>query len=117
MEEGREIKLYLDEDVRPLLAKIMRYRGYDVVSAVEKNFTGLTDEEQIFQAIREQRAILSHNIKDFVKLHHKYWKEHFEILLSEQVPLRILLRRVLRCMSQNQADGFKGKLIWLSSFE
>ena len=51
-----EIKLYLDEDVRPLLAEIMRTRGYDVISCVEKRALGLTDEEQLKTAIKAKRA-------------------------------------------------------------
>ena len=39
-------KLYLDEDVRPLLAEILSTRGYDVISAVQKRKQGLLDHQR-----------------------------------------------------------------------
>lgn len=35
MTEKDPVKLYIDEDVRPLLAEVLRQRGYDAISAVE----------------------------------------------------------------------------------
>jgi len=64
-----KVKIYLDEDVRPLLAEVLRSKGYDAVSCVERGFFGLSDKEQLNIAIKERRAILTHNIKDFVQLH------------------------------------------------
>ncbi len=69
MEGQSQIKIYLDEDVRLLLAKVLRERGYDVISCVEEGLIGLSDEQQLLQAISKERAILSHNIRDFVHLH------------------------------------------------
>ncbi len=68
----KSIKLYLDEDVRPLLAEILRSRGYDAVGCVEKGQTGATDKQQMLVAIKEERAILTHNIRGFIKLHSKF---------------------------------------------
>jgi len=115
--EEKDIRLYLDEDVRPMLAEILRMRGYDAVSCIEMGRTGATDEEQMIAAIREKRAILTHNIRDFVKLHTKFEKEHFGIVLSDQVPIKILLRRVLRLLSTMSQEDIKGCMIWLSDFD
>jgi predicted nuclease of predicted toxin-antitoxin system len=39
------IRIYLDEDVRPLLATILRERGYDAVSAVELGRLSIPDAD------------------------------------------------------------------------
>ena len=39
----RQIKLYLDEDVNPLLAKDLRQRGYDALATAEAGNIGLND--------------------------------------------------------------------------
>jgi predicted nuclease of predicted toxin-antitoxin system len=113
----KSIKLYLDEDVRPLLARLLRERGYDAVSAIERKHIGITDEEQILHAINEQRVLLTHNIRHFVKLHKMYQDKHFGILLSGQIPFKLLVRRTLNFMNQQSIEGAKGQIIWLSSFE
>lgn len=53
-------KLYLDEDVRPLLAEILSARGYDVVSAAQKRKHGLSDRQQLELAVREERTFATH---------------------------------------------------------
>jgi predicted nuclease of predicted toxin-antitoxin system len=111
------IRLYLDEDVRPTLAEILRMRGYDAVSCIELGKIGATDKEQMLTAIREERAILTHNIRDFVKLHQNFKKEHFGIILSDQLPVRTLVRRVLRLLSTMSQEDIKGCLIWLGDFD
>lgn len=39
------IRIYLDEDVRPLLATVLRERGYDAVSAVEHGRLSIPDAD------------------------------------------------------------------------
>jgi len=41
------INLYLDEDVDPLLARVLRERGYDCMSTQEAQNRGITDAEQL----------------------------------------------------------------------
>ena len=77
-----KVRVYLDKDVIPLLAKVLKNRGYDVFSCIERKKFGLTDEEQLNIATRDKRAIMTHNIKDFVKLHKKLNGEHSGIILS-----------------------------------
>jgi len=33
-----KVKIYLDEDIRPLLAEVLRSKGYDAVSCVKRGF-------------------------------------------------------------------------------
>lgn len=55
------ISLLLDEDVRPLIAEILRERGYDVIHVFEFDRGGRSDSEQLGFAVTEKRAILTHN--------------------------------------------------------
>jgi predicted nuclease of predicted toxin-antitoxin system len=111
------IRLLLDEDVRPILGEILRNRGYDVVHVLELERTGKTDAEQLEYAISQQRAILTHNIRDFIILDRQYrqtGKGHFGILLSDQVSMRDLLRRSLRFLGRRAAEDVKNNIFWLN---
>jgi predicted nuclease of predicted toxin-antitoxin system len=117
MAEKSQIRVYLDEDVRPLLAQVLRERGYDVISCIELKLVGLSDENQLTMAIQMERAILTHNIKDFVQLHKKHYKNHCGIILSDHVEFKVLLKRMLRFLSQSTPDSIRGQLVWLSSYD
>src|SRR5262249_34429357 len=112
-----KIALLLDEDVRPLLGEILRQRGYDVLHVLEAGRSGKSDAEQLAHAVEQQRAILTHNIRHFRLLNHRYHEEgrrHFGILVSAQVPLRELLRRTLRFLARHTADDVKNNIHWLN---
>lgn len=53
------IKLYLDEDVDPLLAEVLRDRGLDCISTHESGNRGHTDFDQLVFATRQGRTILT----------------------------------------------------------
>lgn len=113
------LALLLDEDVRVLLAGALRDRGYDAVHVLEADRGGRSDPEQLAYAVAQGRAILTHNIRDFMVLDREYratGKEHCGIIVSDQIPLRELLRRILRCVSQCTADEACNRLIWLHNF-
>jgi hypothetical protein len=56
--------LYLDEDVVPDLARLLRGHGHDVVSAHERERQGVSDEDQLRDATAEGRALLTFNFPD-----------------------------------------------------
>lgn len=112
-----KIRLLLDEDVRPLLADILRQRSYDVIHVAEISRGGLTDLEQLDFAVSQRRAILTHNFRDFVALDRNYretGKEHFGIVLSVQIPLRELLPRSLRFLNRHDTEVIRNIVLWLT---
>lgn len=115
-----QVSLLLDEDVRPLLAEILRQRRYDVVHVLDLNRGGKSDPEQLTYAVSQRRAMLTHNIRDYLLLDRKYQaqgKEHTGLIVSDQLPLRELLRRTLRCLSRYTTEEVHNRVIWLQDFK
>lgn len=63
------MRLLLDEHLSPAIADQLRARGHDVVTVVEAGLAGITDERVLAWAVREQRAVVTNNIRDFRLLH------------------------------------------------
>jgi predicted nuclease of predicted toxin-antitoxin system len=59
------VKLYLDEDLSPVIAQMLQERGVDVVSSRDVSLIGVSDREQLEYAAREQRALVTRNARDF----------------------------------------------------
>jgi predicted nuclease of predicted toxin-antitoxin system len=112
--------LLLDADVRVMLAEVLRQRGYDAIHVLEIGRGGKSDQEQLGYAVNDGRTILTHNIRDFVILDRacrEQVKEHAGIIVSDQVPLRELLRRTLRCLNQHTKETLRNHVIWLQDFK
>ena len=54
-----KIKLYVDEDLTYKLARVLRSRGYDVISAHEAGMRGKKDDEQLEYSTRHGRVVLT----------------------------------------------------------
>jgi hypothetical protein len=97
-------------------------QGYDVLScrAAGNIGQGLTDEWQLRFAIREQRAILVHNISDFVELD-RQWRAHGEehygiILVPASTPLSELIRRTKLHLDRYTPDEQYNTVLYLARF-
>jgi uncharacterized protein with PIN domain len=78
-------RLYLDEDVLPELARLLRAAGHDAVSAHEEGALGISDEEQLVRATGQGRALVSFNYRHFIRLAREWSKEgreHAGIVVS-----------------------------------
>ncbi|HHT9145830.1 MAG TPA: DUF5615 family PIN-like protein [Candidatus Wunengus sp. YC61] len=113
------IKLYLDEDVPEAIALSLRLRGYDVVTVKETGRKGLTDIEQLKYASSENRVIFTHNIADFYKIHSDFIKkelEHGGIIFSKQLPIGVIVKALLKLISNLNYEKVRNDLTWLSDW-
>jgi len=113
------IAFYTDEDVHQQLAQKIRERGFDAVSAHEEGNFQVDDEKHLEYATAQHRAVLTHNQRHFEPLHRKWLSEgrdHAGIILSPQIELGELLRRILRLLDHVTADEMQNNLRYLSDF-
>ena len=64
------MKVYLDEDLSPAIAALLRKKGLDATTAYEIGNVQLGDRAQLAYATREGRAIVTANVVDFIELAH-----------------------------------------------
>jgi len=66
------MKFYLDEDLSPKIAEIMRKLGADATTAHEVGMTGASDEEQLGLAAAQSRCLVTRNRNDFILISRAY---------------------------------------------
>jgi hypothetical protein len=60
------VKVLLDEQLSPLIARVLRERGLDVEAVAERSdLAEASDWDVLDVAAGEQRAVVTNNIKDF----------------------------------------------------
>jgi predicted nuclease of predicted toxin-antitoxin system len=70
------MKYYLDEDINPKIAEILRKAGIDAVSAREAGMLQARDLEQLEYASSNQRCMVTRNRNDFIRLTVQFFNEH-----------------------------------------
>jgi predicted nuclease of predicted toxin-antitoxin system len=64
------VRLYIDDDsVNPSLIRLLRRDGHEIQIPADIGLAGSSDQAHLAHAIREQRAILTRNYRDFEDLH------------------------------------------------
>jgi predicted nuclease of predicted toxin-antitoxin system len=113
------VKLYFDHDVDVALAERLRQDGHDVLTTREVGHAEALDEQQLAFATREARAFLTHNRRDFRRLHRE-WTErgrlHGGIVISAHLPLEELERRLRHLFSAYPDIDLRGQLVPLHEF-
>jgi predicted nuclease of predicted toxin-antitoxin system len=70
------LKYYLDEDLSPKIAEILRKHHIDAVSAHEIGMLQVSDTEQLGRAASEGRCFITRNRNDFIRLTVRFFNEH-----------------------------------------
>jgi len=65
------LKVYLDENLSPSIATLLKKHGIDATTAYEFGNVQLNDRAQLAYATREERAIVTANVVDFIALAHE----------------------------------------------
>ncbi len=84
---------------------------------MEVGLLGASDDVVFQRAIEQGRAILTHNVADFLALTEQLADEgraHAGLFLSPQLPFGDLLRRTLRAIRDRGADDLANAVVWLS---
>lgn len=70
------MRYYLDEDLSPKIAEILRKQGIDAISAHEAEMMQASDREQLEYAVSEGRCLITRNRNDFIRLTVQFFNEH-----------------------------------------
>ena len=115
-----QIKFYLDEDIPLSFAQAMTNRGVDVLTTQEAENKGISDIEQLKFAIGKSRVLISHNKIDFIKLHFMFLEKQYShngIVVSDQLPIGILLRRIMKLWFTLDSNEMQNRLEFLSQWK
>ena len=101
------IRVYLDEDVDVLVAKLLNARGFTAITTLQANQLGKSDSEQMEYAISQKAVILTHNRADFEELAKTYFEQdrsHYGIIIAFRNSYSELLIRLLKILNNTTAD-------------
>jgi hypothetical protein len=110
---------YLEADVHPIVARILRGRGFDAVSANEAGRPRASDREQLDFAVAHRRVLVTFNVADFVREARAYADEerdHCGIIVSDQLDVGELVRRLTKAPGSYSAPDMINRFVWLQSF-
>jgi len=112
------MKFYLDEHIHLTVASLLQARGMDCLTTRDAGNLGFSDEAQLAFATSQERAIFTFNHKDFLQLAHT-WHEmgraHTGIILSKELAIPDLIRRLHRFITQYPTRDLTNGVIWLPS--
>jgi predicted nuclease of predicted toxin-antitoxin system len=111
-----QVKLYFDENVPEAISSALRLRGYDVTTVKDVQRKAASDLDQLRYASLQKRVLFTFNIVDFIKLHEEFvtsGRRHSGILLSKQLPVGIIVKRLLKLLPRIHLDEIENNVIWL----
>ena len=118
--EASTPKVLLDEHIWVYLAALLREQGFDVIHVSEDGLEGKPDGEILQAATEKHRAVVTFNIRDFIPLAVQYFddgKEHYGIVVSDQISQGELQRRVKNLLKKINADELRNTVRFLQDYK
>ncbi len=105
------MKYYLDEDLSPKIAEILRKHHIDAVSAHEVGMIQASDREQLDRAASESRCFITRNRNDFIRLTVQFFNEqrpHYGVLIIPYTlpgdKFSLIARAIMKYHSKHSKD-------------
>ncbi|MBI5194945.1 MAG: DUF5615 family PIN-like protein [Nitrospirae bacterium] len=70
------MKYYIDEDISPTIAEILKKHHIDAISAYEAGMAQAADIEHLRRAASERRCLITRNRNDYIRLTVQFFNEH-----------------------------------------
>lgn len=110
------LRLYFDEDVDVLLARLLAIRGFDCETAVDAGLLGRSDIEHLEHALSAGRVLVTHNRRDFEQLAADWWKQHRDhagiLLAVRRADAHDLMRHVLPVLTCYDQSGWRNVVMY-----
>jgi len=116
------VKALLNEQLSPQIAARLRDKGYDVEAMADRaDLAGSTDREVLELAAREDRAVVTNNVKDFRPLAAQWLAQgriHAGLILVPPTRTRTraavpALARAIEQVLGDHLDGLAGAERWI----
>ena len=107
------MKFYLDEDLSPKIAQILRKSRIDALSAHETGMLEAEDLEQLEFASREKRCLVTRNRDDFIRITVQFFNErrphHGVLIIPHTIPGDQFSRiaRLLKTFASRHPSGLE----------
>lgn len=104
-------RLYADEQFPRIISELLRTMGHDVLTVQEAGNAnlGIPDEDVLAFAIDDNRAVITLNRQDFIRLH-RISSQHFGIIVcTNDIDRPRMATRIDEAIASQ--ESLKGKLI------
>ncbi len=108
--------LYLDEDVNVLVADLLRWRGFDVITARDTSQLHATDAEQFAYAVSQGRMLVTHNRTNFEELVQSYFdagRIHYGIIFAVRRSPQESTQGLLVILNQVTSDEMQNQVRYI----
>jgi predicted nuclease of predicted toxin-antitoxin system len=115
-----KLSFYFDESIQAALADALKTRGIDVLTTKQARNVGVEDIRQLAYAAEKGRTILTYNKRDFALIHYQWMRigrPHAGIILSDQLPIGVILRRLMKLYYSLRLEDMKNRLEYLGSWK